>query len=120
VLRDASRPVQRQLHAGGNVQAASGAVVSREGAVFRYLAFSDGIGEVPLAFTITHARAAFDDTGPGVIFSRRFTLNFADPLQVIDGVLGVQVEFPEPGTYHCDIYAGEALLLTRRIIILQT
>ncbi|MBI1901102.1 MAG: hypothetical protein HYS13_08330 [Planctomycetia bacterium] len=84
-----------------------------------YLAFSDGIGDVPLTFTISHARAAFDDSGPGVIFTRRFSWNFADLLQVVDGVLGVQVEFPEPGTYHCEVHVRDTVLLSRRMNILQ-
>ena len=84
-----------------------------------YLALTDGIGDVPLTFTVSDARAAFDDSGPGIITSRSFSARFRDPLQVIECAIAVDVEFPEAGTYYCDVYVRERLLASRRISVIQ-
>jgi len=88
---------------------------------FIYFAVTDGLGPTTLRIQILDAHAGFidaqnDEDAEGRILAIKTEGNFPSPLAVVESALGIGAEIPNPGTYHCELWAGNELLMSRRFI----
>jgi hypothetical protein len=82
-----------------------------------YLACTDGRGNIPFKLVLIDAEEARDP-----IFTAEMTPNepVDDPRAILELVFKVSnVIFPEPGEYRLQAYAGNDLLLERRVVVQQ-
>jgi len=84
-----------------------------------YFCLTDAIGEIPISFKIVDARALMtdDDIKPLVDVQIPAPLVSQDPLMVIEGIFAVGVAFPDSGVYHCELYAADEHLMSRRLLV---
>jgi hypothetical protein len=83
-----------------------------------YFCVTDAIGTIPigLRFIDSDALLSDDDIKPIAEFTGE--IQFPDPLAVVEGVLGIEVQFPKAGMYHCELFAGDEVLLSRRLAVM--
>lgn len=84
-----------------------------------YFAITDGAGDIKIDLRIKNAAHDFTDDDE-LIFKLPEglpPLSLLDPLMVCEGVLVVTCSFPSPGLYHCELYADESRLMSRRLIL---
>lgn len=87
-------------------------------AISVYWAITECEGTINLRFQIVHASAIADD-----MVEPEFTLdlpviNSPSPLVVIEGQLSAKpVELSRRGVYHCELYADDVLLMSRRLVV---
>lgn len=84
-----------------------------------YFAVTDGHGKIPISIRIVDARAdvADDESTTSEVFRMPPSeMDFLSPLAVIESVAVIQVRIPRPGHYHCELYAGEKMLMARRML----
>lgn len=84
-----------------------------------YLAVTDGANDVDIRLRVVDAGQDFDDQSEPVWETKTTSLNFPNPLAVIEGVFGVELELPRPGMYHCEAFANDDLLMSRRLAAIQ-
>jgi len=87
-----------------------------------YYAVTDGLGPTTLRLRIVDARNGIADgprDGEDVVFSASQEFDFATPLLVLEAVVCTPVELPQPGLYHCELWAGDELLMSRRLLALE-
>lgn len=85
-----------------------------------YVAITDGIGPSTICLQLVDAKAglidaSIDEEVDGRVFSFKTDVNFVNPMTVTETVLGVACELKEPGLYHCELWANESLLMSRRL-----
>jgi len=86
-----------------------------------YSAITDGLGPVTLRIQLIRAEAGIVDAQdeselPGRVFIVKRDMDFHSPFAVVESAIGMQTELPEPGQYHCELWANEELLMSRRLI----
>jgi hypothetical protein len=86
-----------------------------------YFAVTDGIGAAQFTFKIFDSRAGIDDDlseEEATLFSMPINVTFPDSLAVIEGVLGVSLEFPRDGQYICELVNPDgSTLMSRRLVV---
>ncbi len=83
-----------------------------------YFTLTDGLGEMQIWLKIVDAASDVSDTeGVEIIKAGPIDIKMDDPLAIVEGVFGVQMQFPKPGVYFCEILAGEVTLMSRRIVV---
>jgi hypothetical protein len=81
-----------------------------------YYAITDAEGSFDLLFRMVDSKHGFDEKSTPV-FEIAFTNQSPSPLAVIEGRLYVaNAILPEPGVYHCELLAGENVLMSRRLV----
>lgn len=88
---------------------------------FIYFAVTDGLGRVTLRVQLIDASAGLVDAQDeqeqeGRVFLQNLEREFSSPFMVLEGVMGVQLHLPKPGQYHCELWADDELLMSRRLI----
>jgi hypothetical protein len=84
-----------------------------------YFAITDGIGPLVLSLRIVDSASLLDGAdSSGVVYEfKTESIDLTSPLMVFEGVFGVQCNIPKPGLYHCELYADDSLLMSRRVIV---
>src|SRR3972149_2607009 len=89
-----------------------------------YFAITDGLGPTELQLRIVEASYGISNgksENDGVIFYAKplLSINFEDPLIVIEGTTYLCIPLPRPGLYHCELWANEDLLMSRRLLAIE-
>ncbi|MBI1904046.1 MAG: hypothetical protein HYS13_23340 [Planctomycetia bacterium] len=84
-----------------------------------YLAVTDGIGPTTLRIQIVDAAvgaivATDESEQPGRILLIKTEVSIPNPLAVVESCLAFGFVIPHEGLYHCELWANEAPLMTRR------
>ena len=84
-----------------------------------YFVLTDGNGDIPVGFRVVHADQAFNGEVQldNIVEPEPTIIHFTDPLVSVEGVMGVRLEFPQHGVYHCELYSGDVILMARRLIV---
>lgn len=83
-----------------------------------YWAITDVMGEIELTFRLVNAKNILDDDVEPV-FSLSFPISSPSPLSVNEGHFGLETKLPEQGVYHCEMLAGNDLLMSRRLVAID-
>lgn len=83
-----------------------------------YWAITDAMGEVELTFRLVNAKDILDDAVEPV-FSLLFPIVSPSPLSVNEGHFGLEAKLPEQAVYHCEMLAGNNLLMSRRLVAID-
>jgi hypothetical protein len=43
-------------------------------------------------------------------------MDFTSPLVVVEAAAMIKAQLPAPGLYHCELFAGDQLLMSRRLV----
>jgi len=84
-----------------------------------YYAVTDGLGSIELRLRLVDAACGIASAvgeQEGVVFQASATLELSDPLVVVEGSVGFQTVIPAKGLYHCELWAGDELLMSRRLL----
>lgn len=89
-----------------------------------YFAVTDGIGPVTLRMQLVEASAGAIDAQneeieEGRVFWIKIEKEFSSPFAVVEAALGISTPLPHPGQYHCELWADDDLLMSRRLIAAQ-
>ena len=86
-----------------------------------YFSVTDGIGDMDIWLKIVDARTGLDESEYHgfTLETPRMACHFPNPLAVVEGVIGIQAELEKPGLYHCELFANNALLMSRRLLAQQ-
>ena len=87
-----------------------------------YFSVTDGLGPTVLRLRIVDAEFGIVNSGkePGqVICQMEMEVSFEDPLVVMESAWGIKTDLPKPGLYHCELFAGDDLLMSRRMLAVQ-
>lgn len=85
-----------------------------------YCAITDGFGPTTIRLQIVDAKAPTVDAthegeDPNRVFLIKSELDIESPLAVIETALGIETVLPSPGVYHCELWAGNSVLMARRL-----
>jgi hypothetical protein len=84
-----------------------------------YYAVTDGLGPTSLRLRIVDAKRGIADgvgEDEGLVFDASSEFDFESPLLVLEAAMSIGVPLPEPGLYHCELWAGDELLMSRRLL----
>lgn len=85
-----------------------------------YFAVTDGLGPTKLRIRLVDAKSGLvDESGDKdrkPVFEVSGEFVFESPLVVMEGAMHFKTSIPEPGLYHCEMWAGEELLMSRRVL----
>jgi hypothetical protein len=84
-----------------------------------YYAVTDGLGPTSLRLRLVDAKQGLADGGvedKGLVFDASTEFDFESPLLVLELAVTIGVPLPEPGLYHCELWAGDELLMSRRLL----
>lgn len=83
-----------------------------------YYAVTDGLGPTPLRLRLVDTKGLIngDAKDEGVVFEAATEFDFESPLLVLELGVGIVVALPEPGLYHCELWARDELLMSRRLL----
>jgi hypothetical protein len=89
-----------------------------------YFAITDGLGPTTLRLQLIDAECGFldatnEDPDPHRVFSVKFEVDFKSPLMVVEGAIGITTALPNPGLYHCELWANNVSLMSRRLTALR-
>jgi len=87
-----------------------------------YFAVTDGQGAYRLCLQLVDASMApVDASQSGAIEGRLFHFTsereFSSPLVVVEESVSVEVSIPKEGIYHCELWANDAPLMSRRLAV---
>ena len=80
-----------------------------------YFSLTDGQGKHDIKLRLISSKHIVDETIEP-LFVIDLQMEFPDPLCVIEGATGGVFLINEPGVYHCELLAGEDVLMSRRIV----
>ena len=88
-----------------------------------YFSVTDGLGPTELYLRIVDASCDIAD-GSGqdegvVCRTPPWAVEFVDPLMVLEVASAIRLILPRPGLYHCELWAGNDLLMSRRLLAIQ-
>lgn len=82
-----------------------------------YFAITDGLGLTKISLRIVDSESELTGSHADPVWQiGPLDFDFQDPLLVLESVAYVQTELPKPGLYHCELSAGDELLMSRRIL----
>jgi len=87
-----------------------------------YFAVTDGLGPTDLRVRLVDATSGLVDEVEGkeaVVFEVSQEFDFENPLVVLEGFFRFLTEIPKAGLYHCEMWAGNELLMSRRVLAAQ-
>ena len=83
-----------------------------------YFAITDAIGDIEITFRLVDSKDIMDETVEPV-FAFSLMVNSPNPLSVTEGSFGVRGMLPRPAVYHCEMFAGQDLLMSRRLVAVK-
>jgi hypothetical protein len=88
-----------------------------------YFAITDGNGPTKVTFRFVDAKSGIAPNDSSSELSCEppggIDLNLKSPLVVVEGTIHVKIRLPLPGLYHCELYAGDELLMSRRLLAMS-
>ncbi|HBO43970.1 MAG TPA: hypothetical protein DD670_08570 [Planctomycetaceae bacterium] len=87
-----------------------------------YFAITDGLGPTKLRIRLVDAACGITDEVDGEtepVFEVSHEFPFESPLVVLEGMFQFKTEIPKAGLYHCEMWAGGELLMSRRVLAAQ-
>lgn len=84
-----------------------------------YYSVTDGLGPTSLRLRIVDAKQGIMDSiseDEGLVFEASTEFDFESPLLVLEAAASIGVSLPKPGLYHCELWAGNELLMSRRLL----
>jgi len=87
-----------------------------------YYAITDGLGPTALRLRIIDASCGIANgvgEDEGMVFSASSQFDFENPLLVLEAAVSIGVVLPQAGLYHCELWAGDELLMSRRLLAVQ-
>lgn len=86
-----------------------------------YFAVTDGFGPISLKLRIVDSAADMAGNAAGAAWeSPEMLINVPSPLVVCESsVRNISVTLPAPGVYFCELYSGETLLMSRRLLAVK-
>jgi hypothetical protein len=88
-----------------------------------YFAITDGLGQTKLRLRLVDAESGIVDTGEnaaqGLVFQIETDIALEDPLAVMETVVAIGTALPRAGLYHCELWAGDDMLMSRRLLAVQ-
>jgi hypothetical protein len=88
-----------------------------------YYSITDGLGPTTLRLRLVDARCGIAngvDDAESVVFEASADFDFENPLLVLEAVMAVKTPIPNEGLYHCELWAGDELLMSRRLLAALT
>ena len=83
-----------------------------------YFAITDGIGQTNMKLRLINSEALVDESDDVFVFEPE-PVDIESPLVVVESVIAVQTKVDRPGQYHCELYANDELLMSRRLLVLE-
>jgi hypothetical protein len=85
-----------------------------------YFTITDGVGPTTLRLQLIDAKNGFVDAcnegpEPGRVFLATTELNLENPLLIVEGAFVVQARLEHEGLYYCELWANDAVLMSRRL-----
>lgn len=85
-----------------------------------YCAITDGQGKVPIKLRLVDSATDVAGDGGEPVFDEVIgECDFSDPLMVFELRTLINCNLPEAGVYHCEIYGGDKLLMSRRLLAVR-
>ena len=85
-----------------------------------YFAVTDGHGKVQLSMRLVDSEADLAGDAQPPVFTTSIEFDFGhDPVMVCESVAFIKTALPKSGVYHCELYADELLLMSRRLIAID-
>lgn len=84
-----------------------------------YYAVTDGLGPTSMRLRLVDAKQGIANGGSeddGMVFEACSDFDFESPLLVLEGAAAFGTALPKPGLYHCELWAGNELLMSRRLL----
>ena len=88
-----------------------------------YYSITDGFGPTALRLRLVDASCGIAngaDAKEGVVFELSTELDLENPLMVFESATGIRTVIPREGLYHCELWAGDELLMSRRLLATAT
>ena len=82
-----------------------------------YFAVTDCLGRSKLRIEFVDELQHLDDDSEGPIYSAEIDIESDDPLSMIEVVVNIHVDIEREGVYYCELYARDAPLMSRRVIV---
>lgn len=86
-----------------------------------YFAVTDGLGKTQISLRIVDAEPNVVAEPRDPVFTSPSTdFDFGeDPLMVWESMVLFTGQLPKAGLYHCDLYANDELLMSRRLLVVE-
>lgn len=84
-----------------------------------YYSITDGLGPTTLRLRLVDAScgiASGVDHDEGVAFELSAEFEIENPLVVLETAVGIGAIIPREGLYHCELWSGNELLMSRRLL----
>ncbi len=84
-----------------------------------YYSVTDGLGPTAVRLRLVDASCHIAngvDPKEGVLFELSWEFDLENPLLVLEGMAGIRAVIPKEGLYHCELWAGDDLLMSRRLL----
>ena len=88
-----------------------------------YYSVTDGFGPTALRLRLVDASCSIAngvDPEEGVVFDISSEFDFKTPLLVLETRVAIGTVIPKEGLYHCELWAGDDLLMSRRLLATAT
>ena len=81
-----------------------------------YCAVTDGLGKSEIKLKIVHAKKGKEADDEMILETPAIEINFSNPIAVVEGVMKIETDLPNEGVYICELFAGNDLLMSRRLV----
>ena len=81
-----------------------------------YCAVTDGLGKSEIKLKLVHAKKGKEADDVMIFETPPIEINFPNPLIVAEGVMEIKAELPNEGVYICELFSGNDLLMSRRLV----
>jgi hypothetical protein len=86
-----------------------------------YAAITDGFGPTTISVRIVDSRCYIDGEDAEPIFGIELPqIDIESPLMVMESAIEIKTKVDAPGQYHCELFANGALLMSRRLLVVDT
>lgn len=82
-----------------------------------YFAVTDCLGKTKIRVQFVDESHHLDDDSNEPMYAAEAVIESDDPLQVAEGVFNISVEIDREGVYYCELYAQNAPLMSRKVIV---
>lgn len=81
-----------------------------------YCAVTDGLGKSEIKLKLVHAKKGKEADDKMIFETPAIEIEFPSPIAVIEGVMKIEADLPNEGVYICELFAGNDLLMSRRLV----
>ena len=84
-----------------------------------YSALTDGLGPTEIKLRLVDAKSGIAENDDKPLFEGKLKFDFQGPLMVLESALPINAELPAAGIYHCELYANDSLVMSRRLLAIE-